>query len=146
MVTWWSVLRFVHVLSAAMWVGGQLTLSLLLLPVLRRRLPADLRAKLTSTIGKRFGLFTLALFLPVQIGSGIGLAAQRHVSWASLGSPGYGRTLSAKLAVFAVVMGLSGLHGWAYGTGRIALARALALGSLVGSVVIVLLATALVSG
>ena len=145
MVTWWSVLRFVHVLSAAVWVGGQLTLSALLLPLLRRRLPAELRTKLTSSIGKRFGLFTLALFLPVQVGSGIGLAAHRHVTWASLGHPGYGRTLLAKLIVFGVVMLLSGLHGWAHGTGRARFARALALGSLLGSCVIVLLATALVS-
>jgi putative copper export protein len=36
--------RFVHVLSAATWVGGQLLLSLLVLPVLRRRLDAAARA------------------------------------------------------------------------------------------------------
>ncbi|HET9187903.1 MAG TPA: hypothetical protein VFN80_08110 [Acidothermaceae bacterium] len=144
MVSWWSLLRFVHVLSAAVWVGGQLTLSALLLPVLRRRLPDDLRASLTSQVGRRFGLYTLAVFVPVQVGSGIGLAIEHDVTWSMLGQPGYGRTLSAKLGVFVVVMVLSGLHGWAHGTGRAALARALALGSLIGSCVIVLLATALV--
>jgi uncharacterized membrane protein len=145
MVSWWSLLRFVHVLSAAVWVGGQLTLSALLLPVLRRRLPAELRASLTSTIGRRFGLYTLAVLIPQQVGSGIGLAVEHGVSWNTLAQPGYGRTLSAKLAVFVAVMLLSGLHGWAHGTGRLALARALALGSLIGSCVIVLLATALVA-
>jgi hypothetical protein len=39
--------RFVHVLSAMVWVGGQLLLSLLVLPVLRRRLDATSRAPLT---------------------------------------------------------------------------------------------------
>jgi hypothetical protein len=53
--------------------------------------------------------------------------------------------LAAKLAVFVVGMVLSGLHGWAHSTGRTTHARALALGSLIGSCVIVLLATALVS-
>jgi uncharacterized membrane protein len=143
-VSWWSLLRFVHVLSAAVWVGGQLTLSALLLPVLRRRLPVELRESLTSSIGRRFGLYTLAVFVPVQVGSGIGLAIEHGVTWSMLGQPGYGRTLSAKLGVFVIVMVLSGLHGWAHGTGRAALARALALGSLIGSCVIVLLATALV--
>jgi uncharacterized membrane protein len=38
--------RFVHVLSAMVWVGGQLLLSLLVLPVLRRRLDAPSRAPL----------------------------------------------------------------------------------------------------
>ena len=39
-------MRFVHVLSAMVWVGGQLLLSLLVLPVLRRRLDAPSRAPL----------------------------------------------------------------------------------------------------
>ncbi|MGH8891352.1 MAG: hypothetical protein ACRDV3_16515 [Acidothermaceae bacterium] len=143
MVSWWSLLRFVHVLSAAVWVGGQLTLSALLLPLLRRRLPDDLRATLSSSIGRRFGLYTLTVFLPVQVASGIGLAIENNVTWGSLTHPGYGRTLLTKLIVFAAVLLLSGLHGWAHGTGRTSVARALALGSLVGSCVIVLLATAL---
>ncbi len=144
MLSWWSLLRFVHVLSAAVWVGGQLTLSALLLPVLRRRLPTELRGPLASQIGRRFGVYTLAVFVPVQVGSGIGLAIEHGVTWNMLGQPGYGRTLSAKLGVFVVVMVLSALHGWAHGAGRAAVARALALGTLIGSCVIVLLATALV--
>jgi hypothetical protein len=34
-VSIWTLVRFVHVLSAMAWVGGQLLLSLLVLPVLR---------------------------------------------------------------------------------------------------------------
>jgi uncharacterized membrane protein len=146
MVSWWSLLRFLHVLSAAVWVGGQLTLSLLMLPLLRRRLPAEVRSAVLSSLGKTFGIYTVAVFLPLQIGSGIWLASYHHVTLASLGEPGYGRTLLTKLIVFAVVMLLSGLHGWAHGAGRLGVARALALGSLLGSCVIVLLATALVGG
>ena len=37
----------------------------------------------------------------------------------------------------------SGLHGWSQGTGHRALARSLAVASLVGSLVVVLLGTAL---
>ena len=97
MVSWWSLLRFVHVLSAATWVGGQITLSALLLPLLRRRLPDELRASLSSTIGRRFGMYTMTVFLPVQVASGVGLAMENHVTFASLGHPGYGRTLLTKL-------------------------------------------------
>lgn len=146
MVTWWSVLRFVHVLSAAVWVGGQLTLSLLMLPLLRRQLPVEVRTSLMSSVGRTFGIYTVAVFLPLQIGSGIWLASHHRVTLASLGEPGYGRTLLTKLIVFAAVMLLSGLHGWAHAAGRLAAARALALGSLLGSCVIVLLATALTGG
>ncbi|MFD0664096.1 hypothetical protein [Thermocatellispora tengchongensis] len=31
-MTWWTVVRFLHVLAAALWVGGQLTVSLVVLP------------------------------------------------------------------------------------------------------------------
>jgi uncharacterized membrane protein len=133
----------VHVLSAAVWVGGQLTLSALFLPALRRHLPEPTRSRLSTRIGKRFGVYTVVVFLPVQVGSGIGLAIQRHGTWSSLAHPGYGRTLLTKLIVFGLVLLLSGLHGWAHGTGRIAFARAIALSSLFGSCVIILLATAL---
>lgn len=143
MVSWWSLVRFVHVLSAAVWVGGQLTLSLLFLPLLRRRLPEDVRASLASGIGRRFAFYTMTVFLPVQVASGIGLAIEHHVTWASLAHAGYGRTLLAKLVVFAIVLVLSGVHGWMHATGRTTQARVLAVTSLIGSCVIILLATAL---
>ena len=143
MITWWAVARFVHVLSAAVWVGGQVTLSLLMLPLLRRRLPAALAGPVLASIGKRFGIYTIAAFLPIQVASGVALALHAHVTWASLAEPGYGRTLLTKLAVFAVVMVMSGMHGWLHATHRLGAARALALGSLIGSCVIVLLAAGL---
>nr|BFE78127.1 hypothetical protein GCM10020093_007280 [Planobispora longispora] len=65
------------------------------------------------------------------------------MTWESLGDPGYGRILAAKLALFCAVMVAAGLHGWATGAGRPALARAMAVTALVGSVGVVLLATAL---
>jgi putative copper export protein len=57
MVDAWTLVRFLHVLSAMMWVGGQLLLSLLVLPVLRRGLDAASRAPLTRQVGVRFGIF-----------------------------------------------------------------------------------------
>ena len=139
----WSFVRFVHVLSAMVWVGGQLTLTALLLPVVRARLTAGERSGLTREIGRRFGVYTIVVFLPVQVGTGALLAWREHVTFASLTHPGYGQTLLAKLTVFALVLIASGAHGWAQGTGHSRLARGLALGSLIGSVVVVLFATAL---
>ena len=139
----WSVVRFAHVLSAMVWVGGQLVISALLLPVARRRLPVAVRLDLLSDLGRRFGIWTAAGFLPIQIGTGIALAAHKGVTVASLGDPGYGRTLAAKLAVFAAVMLLAAVHGVARSRGDVALARGCAVASLLGSLWIVLLATAL---
>jgi len=54
----WTLVRFIHVLSAMVWVGGQLLLSLLVLPVLRRQLDTASRSPLTREVGVRFGIFT----------------------------------------------------------------------------------------
>lgn len=143
MLGWWSLVRFVHVVSAMVWVGGQLTISSMVLPVARRALGIPERAAVLTGVGRRFGKFTVTLFLPLQVGTGIALAWHKGVTIQSLADPGYGRTLAAKLVAFALVMVAAGVHGWAMGTKRQKLARALAVASLVGSLAIVLLATAL---
>jgi hypothetical protein len=61
-----------------------------------------------------------------------------------LAEPGYGRTLGAKIALFAVVLLVSGMHGMAVGRGRDRLGRLLGIATLLGSVGVVLLATALI--
>ena len=145
MITGWALVRFTHVIFAVIWVGGQLTFSLVLIPIIRRKIPESIAATIRSTFGKLFGIFTLALFLPIQAVTGIFIAIHHGVTWDSLLQPGYGRTLTAKLAVFVVVLAISGLHGYLHGTGRVKTARSLAVASLFGSVIIVLLATALAS-
>jgi len=142
----WTLIRFVHVLSATVWVGGQLTISALLLPVVRRGLAARDRATVMRGVGRRFGRFTVVVFLPVQLGSGVLLAWHHGVGFATLAEPGYGRTLLAKLIVVALVMAAAGVHGWAQGTRRAGAARAFAIVSLLGSFLIVLLAVSLVEG
>lgn len=139
----WSLVRFVHVMGAVIWVGGQLTISVFMLPAVRRRLEASQQAVLMRDIGVAFGKWTIAFFIPLQILSGALLAWHNGVTFGSLLEPGYGRTLFAKLLTFALVMLAAGGHGWANATGRRTLARSLAIASLMGSIGIVLLATAL---
>jgi len=143
MLGWWSFVRFVHVVSAMTWVGGQLTISAMVLPVVRRVLSVEDRLPVLTGVGRRFGMFTVVAFLPLQVGTGIVLAWHKGVTLPALAEPGYGRTLAAKLVAFALVMVAAGGHGWAMGTTRKALARSLAIATLVGSLAIVLLATAL---
>lgn len=139
----WQVVRFLHVAGAVLWVGGQLALSLVVLPLARRVLGEEERGRFAARVGRRFGMLTGAVFLPMQLGSGWAMAWHKGVTWASLGEPGYGRVLAAKLGLFGVVMLTAVVHGWAHAKGRPELARALAVGSLVGSLGVVLLATAL---
>ncbi|MFD0664097.1 hypothetical protein [Thermocatellispora tengchongensis] len=96
-----------------------------------------------TAVGRRFGIITAAVFLPVQLGTGVALAWRKGVTWASLADPGYGRILAAKLLLFCAVMAAAALHGWASGAGRPRFARIMAISSLAGSLGVVLLATAL---
>jgi uncharacterized membrane protein len=142
MLDLWSLVRFLHVVGAVVWLGGQLTLSALVMPVARNRLPED-RAGLMRVLGMRFGIATVAVLIPLQVATGVALARHKGVTVASLTEPGYGRMLAGKLVAFALVMLAAGLHGWAVAAGRRTLARSLAVSSLAGSFVVVLLATAL---
>lgn len=139
----WSLVRFAHVAGAALWVGGQLALSLVILPLARRMLAPEAKDRFTAEAGRRFGMLTGAVFLPVQLGTGWAMAWHKGVTWASLAEPGYGRTLATKLALFVLVMLAAAGHGIAHSRGRTDLARALAVVSLVGSLGVVMLATAL---
>jgi uncharacterized membrane protein len=139
----WSLVRFLHVTGAVLWVGGQLALSLVVLPLARRMLSAEARDPFAAEAGRRFGMLTGAVFLPVQLGTGWAMAWHRGVTWASLAEPGYGRTLAAKLGLFLLVMLAAAGHGIAHAKGRPETARALAVVSLVGSLGVVLLAAAL---
>lgn len=139
----WSLVRFAHVAGAALWVGGQIALSLVVLPLARRLLTREDLAGFTAAAGRRFGMLTGAVFLPVQLTTGVAMAWHKGVTWGSLADPGYGRTLAAKLLLFTAVMLAAAGHGWAHARGRPQTARVLAVASLVGSLGVVLLATAL---
>ena len=69
----WTLIRFVHVLSAIAWVGVQLTLFLLF-PVLRRRLGAEDFRDVARAAGMRLGIVA-AVTLPALLASGLALAS-----------------------------------------------------------------------
>lgn len=142
----WTVVRFVHVLGAIIWVGGQLTITLVVLPPARELLGIADRAQVLRAVGKRFARITMVVFLPVQVVTGVLLAWHYGVTWASLLQPGYGRILVMKLVLFTGVMVAATLHGIAQSRGRAERARAMSLASLVGSLGVVLLATWLTEG
>jgi uncharacterized membrane protein len=96
-VAFWDGILWLHLLGMAFFVGGQLMLAAVVVPVLRG-LPdrAPLRAA-----ARRFGIGT-AIALGVLILSGVGLASHEH-KWSD-------STLQAKLGLVAVVLVLIGAH------------------------------------
>jgi putative copper export protein len=122
----WTVIRFLHVAALAFFVGGQLTLAVAVVPALRGRDDATMRA-----VARRFGIAGV-LALAVLIATGAAMAAH------------FGRwddpTLQAKLALLVLIGVLLGLHVATPYT------RAVSLGVLAASVVIVWLGIRLSHG
>ena len=142
-LTWWSLIRFVHVLAAIVWVGGQLTLSLVVLPVLRTDLAPEVRAPVIHKAARRYALIANVAVLPLSLITGIALAWHRGVTFGIFDDPGYGRLLSIKLLLVVASIVLAAAHG-IVATRSPARARPLALSGLAASVGIVVFATALV--
>ena len=92
-----TLVRYLHLLAMAFFVGGQLFLVAAVVPSLRGE---DDRERLRA-IARRFGWGTLVA-IAVLIGTGIPLASHFH-QWES-------STLHAKLALVAVVAGLVAWH------------------------------------
>jgi putative copper export protein len=102
-VTWTTIRLFLHVLAAAVWVGGQLTLAGLV-PGLR-----DLSAEAPRAVARRFNLFAWPAFV-VLVLTGIwnvaATAGGKHPS-------GYFVTLFFKIAVVALSGASAALHAGA---------------------------------
>ncbi len=139
----WSLVRFLHVVAAMVWVGGQLLLSGAVLPVLRSHLDPATRAPLTGAIARRFAVVANVVVLPVSLATGLALAWHRGVSLGSFAHPGYGRLLGIKLVLVLVSVVLAAGHGSLAGRGSRG-ARPAAVAGLTASLGIVVFATALV--
>lgn len=103
----WATVRFLHVLSAVLWVGGQLTLSLIVRPAAVRALDAEQRSDLFTLAGTRFARLSTLLLIPVLLGSGLALAWHRGVDFGMLTLPGYGLTLGIKITLALVSLALA---------------------------------------
>ena len=142
-VTWWSLVRFAHVLAAMCWVGGQLLLSLVVLPVLRGHHEEAVREPLIRATAQRFALLANTVVLPMLVATGVALAWHRGVTFASFAHAGYSSLLAIKLVFVVASVSLAAVHG-VLANRRPNRARPLAIAGLASSIGIVVFATALV--
>lgn len=142
-VTGWSLVRFLHVTAAMVWVGGQILLSAVVLPTLRAQLDPQVRGPLVRATARRFGTLANMVLLPLLLATGLALAWHRGVTLRTFENPGYGRLLGIKLTFVVVSVALAALHG-IIATRDPRRARPLALAGLGSSLAIVVFATALV--
>ncbi|MFT4035380.1 MAG: hypothetical protein QM679_07370 [Patulibacter sp.] len=93
-MTIWTVIHAVHLLAMAFFIGGQIMLGAVLVPVLRGREEMKL-------VARRFGAGSLVA-LGLLILTGVQLAAHDH-AWGD-------GVLQAKLVLLAVLIGAMGYH------------------------------------
>lgn len=92
----WTVIRFLHLLAIAFFVGGQLMLVTVVTPSLRGQDP-----QLMREAAKRFGIGS-AVALLVIIATGAAMASHFH-RWSDT-------TLHWKIGLLVLVFVLTGLH------------------------------------
>ena len=143
-LTLWTVVRFVHVVGAIVWVGGQLTLALVVSPVLRAAAAGPAQVAVMRDIGRRFAAVANLVVLPLQLGTDLALAWHRGVVLDSLSAPGYGRALAVKLVLVAGAVAAAAGHGVVAARRLSDWQRPLALASLALSLGVVLAAVSLV--
>ncbi|WP_341863621.1 CopD family protein [Gymnodinialimonas sp. 57CJ19] len=97
-VTGMKVLLVVHLAGVAFWIG--------VLSPLRRLASNPLYLSQAATLGHRFGQIA-TIVVPVLIGAGVFHAWKLTGSWANLIGSAYGQTLSAKIALVSLLLGLA---------------------------------------
>lgn len=110
---------WLHVLAAAVWIGGMVFIALVLVPATRRPEHRGVAASLVRWTGRRFrwiGWLGLALLLL----TGAFSMAQRGFVWADLVSgkvweDPFGQLVGVKLLLVAVILFLSVLHDFVIG-------------------------------
>lgn len=118
---------WLHIISAAVWVGGMAFLALTLIPVLRGVEPRSTAAHLLHRVGVRFrsvGWISLLLLVITGI---VNLWARR-VTWddvwsGQLWSEPFGRVLGVKLLLVAFIFLLSAVHDFVVGPRATRVAR-----------------------
>ena len=91
----WSLIRFLHVLAAMVFVGGQLVLSGMVLPVIRKELEPERSGPLARKAARLFGHTANIVLLPTLIATGLALMSHRGTSswpWWSCRWPCWRRT------------------------------------------------------
>jgi len=109
-----TIVLWIHILAAICWVGGMIFVAFIVGPYVRRAFPPAERIPLMAAVGKRFSyLGWSAIFTLVCTGTYNAMRFLR--SWNALLDTTFGHILLVKLALVAVMIGLSIAHDFFLG-------------------------------
>ena len=113
----WLFIRWIHVIAAVVWIGGNLILAMVIVPHFKQNLPPVQRIQILTLIGKRFepivwGCVLILFFTgTANIFNSVDLSSADN----SLLVGPFMRTLLIKLLLFIILLVLTGLHSFIYG-------------------------------
>lgn len=113
----WLFVRWIHVIAAVVWIGGNLILAMVIVPHFRQNLPPVQRIQLLTLIGKRFEPIVWGCVL-ILIFTGIANIFNSVDLFSTSASDLVGtfmRTLAIKLLLFIILLVLTALHSFIYG-------------------------------
>lgn len=98
----WTLVRFLHVLAAASWVGGMIVLGAVAVPAARSAGDRTAARRVITSAARRFGAIG-ALAFAVLIATGLALIDHRGIALGDLGDSDYGRRVIAKIGLLAAM-------------------------------------------
>lgn len=113
MEIFWLLIRWIHVLAAVTWIGGNLTLAMIIVPYFRQNLPPVRRILLLTEIGKRFEPIVWGCVL-ILLFTGIGNVFE-SLGLSNIEVNAYMRTLLIKLLLFIILLILTAMHSFVLG-------------------------------
>lgn len=124
MQAFYLLLVWLHILAAAIWIGGTVFLVLVLVPVTRSPVYRDVAAALFQGIGMRFRWVGWACF-GVLLLSGALILAYRGFGWAGVWSGRvflgpFGNSLGFKLFLVTIILLISAVHDFLIGPRAVA--------------------------
>jgi putative copper export protein len=108
-----TAVRFLHLLGAAVWVGGVIFLGVAATTARRTVSDRD-RIAFFRTFGRRFAVIAGAAIV-VLVATGWEMAAERIPDWPDLGDSDYARELRDKLGLVVLVVALTAYHSFVQG-------------------------------
>jgi len=105
----WTLVRFLHVLAAACWVGGMIVLGAVAVPAARAGGDPEAGRRVITAAARRFGVVGALAFLTL-VATGFALIDHRGLGVGDLGDSGYGRRILAKICLLAAMGVVTALH------------------------------------
>lgn len=105
-----ALLTWVHLVAAAIWVGGAIFLGVVLSPVVRQIAPGmEERLRLMILVGRRFNKLAVPA-LAILVATGIYNSRALLENYAILDDSSYGTFLLVKMALVALLVAVYAVH------------------------------------